>query len=335
MGESDPLLSSELTSESQLLYRRSLRERVGALAPFLDLDGDPYPVLDQGRVIWVLDAYTTASTYPSSQFSGFQGRQVNYLHSAVRATVDAETGETHLYRTAEGGDPVLDAWIDIFPGLIEPADSFPEALRSQVRYPDDLWAVQSGLLGRYHVDDAETLFNGSRRWAVSAAAATAVGEPTTAPAPTVDEFTAFGPDGAVFGSVRPYGPGSATNPTSTRDELASIAVAGHGGSGRIRLVTLTAEDASDLLSPQVAQSAIDADPDVAQLITLLNANGSKVQFGPMSPIATGVGIVWTRPIIVIGTGSSPAPRLYGVAAVSNGEVAVEATAADAVASVTG
>ena len=357
MGETEPVFTNELTSESQLLYRRSLRERVGALAPFLDLDGDPYPVVVDGRVTWILDGYTTSSTYPSAQFvtvsgvpgtSDLAGREINYLHPAVRATVDAETGETHLYRIDRGDDPILDVWADVFPGLLEAGDTFPDEMRDQVRYPDDLWTVQSGLIGRYHVDDAETLFNGTERWAVSAAAAVAVGEPSTDPSPTVDEFTRFDPlsesstSGALgpgadasFGAVRPYGPGSASNPTSTRDELSAIVVAEHGVDRRILLVRVVSEDTSDLLSPQVAQSAIDADPDVAQVITLLNANGSKVQFGPMSPVPTDRGIVWTRPIIVIGTGTSPAPRLYGVAAVVDGEVAIGDSTQEAIGTLTG
>ena len=297
VGETQPLFSSELTSESELLFRRSVRERVGALAPFLDLDGDPYPIVADGRVTWVLDAYTTSSEYPASQFvtvsgvpaaSDLTGRNINYLHAAVKATVDAETGETHLYRV-DDGDPFLDVWDGVYPGLMEPVDAFPDELRPHVRYPDDLWTVQSSLIGRYHVDTAEELFSGTGRWAVSAAAATAVGEPTDAAAPSVDLFTplADGLDG--FAAVRPLGPGTGSNPLTTRDELAAIAVAEHGIDGGITLVEPDLDGGLPLLSPQVAQSAIDADPEFARVITLLNANGSKVQFGPMSPLITDGG----------------------------------------------
>ncbi len=342
VGESQPLFTSELTDDSELLYRRSIAERVGTLAPFLKLDGDPYPVVDDGRVVWVVDGYTTSSTFPYSQFvtgnglpagSQLAGRNFNYLRASVKATVDAETGETHLYRTDDGDDPILQTWSEIFPGLLEPAEAIPSSLRPHLRYPSDQWTVQSGLLGRYHVDSAEDLFNGTDRWAVSAAAATTVGEPTTGPAPSVDEFTELAQSPDNFGATRPFGPGSATNPTSTRDELAALAVADHELDGAIHLVTPPSDLSPPLLSPQVAQSAIDADPEVAQAITLLNANGSKVQFGPMSPVVVGESLVWVRPIIVTGTGASAAPRLYGVAAVLNGQVAVEATSLEAVAAV--
>ena len=345
VGESQPLLTSELTGDSLLLYRRSIRERVHGLAPFLAVDGDPYPVVVDGRATWIVDAYTTSRTYPAAQFVGgtglpdssdLAGRSFNYLHASVKATVDAETGETHLYRTdGDDVDPILDVWARLLPGLLEPIDDLDPALAPLLRYPDDLWTVQSGLIGRYHVEGAEQLFNGTERWAVSAAAATTVGDATPGPAPVVDEFTPLAPNDDGFAAVRPLGPGSSTNPTSTRDELAAIAVAGHGLDGDVRLVVPTSERGSPLLSPQVAQSAIDADPELARTITLLNANGSSVAFGPMNPVVADGALVWVRPIIVTGTGASAAPRLYGVAAVLDGEVSVEPTAADAVAGLTG
>ncbi len=342
VGEYQPVVSSELTPDSELLYHRSVRERVGSLAPFLRLDGDPYPVVDDGRVVWVIDGYTTSSTYPYSQFvngdnvpatSDLAGRSFNYLRASVKATVDATTGETHLYRTDDGNDPILQTWSDIFPGLLEPADAIPSTLRAHLKYPADQWTIQTGLLGRYHVNDPEDLFNGTDRWAVSAAAANTVGDSSMGPAPSVDEFTELAESFDGFGSVRPFGPGSATNPTSTRNELSALAVADHELDGSIHLVVPPSDLVPPLLSPQVAQSAIDADPEVAQAITLLNANGSKVQFGPMSPVVVQDALVWVRPIIVTGTGTSAAPRLYGVAAVLNGQVAVEPTAVQAVTAV--
>ena len=185
VGEVDPLLSSELTGDSQLLYRRDVRERLAALAPFLSFDGDPYPVVTEDGVVWVVDGYTTAATYPYSQFTspaslgatGLHG-SVNYVHASVKATVDAYDGTVHLYRTDVGGadDPLLDAWERIFPGIVEPISGLPDEIRAHLRYPPDLLTVQTELLGRYHVGDAEALFSGTDRWSVSTAASVAVGE---------------------------------------------------------------------------------------------------------------------------------------------------------------
>ena len=327
-GESQPVLSSELTSDSLLLYRRSLTERISAVAPFLQLDRDPYAVIDGEHVTWVVSAYTTSSTYPYAQFapSGTAFDSKNYVHPAVLATVDATDGAVHLYRT-DTDDPIIDAWADVFPDLFDPVDQLDPAVAEHVRYPDDLFALQTSLLGRYHVDDTELLFSGADRWTVSPAAATSVGVAATGQASPVDLFLT----GDGFEATRTYGPGSASNPAATRDELAGIAVADHAVDGRLTLV-VPGDDT--LLSPQVAQSAIDADPQLAQDITLLNANGSQVQFGPMSLVIVGDDVVWVRPIIVVGTTAAAAPRLYGVAAVSNGLVGVADTVAEALQRVT-
>ena len=323
VGESQPLVSSELTDDSLLLYRRGLTERLSSLAPFLALDGDPYAVVDGDRVVWVVDAYTTARTYPYSQFLPSGGNPqlngTNYVHASVLATVDAADGTVHLYRTLDGDDdPILTAWSKVFPGLFESIDQLPDSVAEHIRYPDDLFSVQTQMLGRYHVSDAELLFSGVDRWTVSPAVATTVAGDSSGPAPAVDLFAT----GDQFETIRTYGPGAAGNPGATRDELSAMAVANHSVDRGMRVLI---PDGPRLGSTQVAQSAIDADPDLAQQITLLNANGSHVEFGPMTPILIGDGIVWARSIIVIGTSAASAPRLFGVAVVSKGLVGIGPT----------
>jgi uncharacterized membrane protein (UPF0182 family) len=327
-GDIEPLFSAELTSESQLLYRRDVRERLAALAPFATFGHDPYPVVTEAGVVWVVDGYTTSSTYPYAQFVDFAGDQVNFVHASLKATVDAYDGTVHLYRTEAGGadDPILDAWEDIFPGLVEPIANMPAELREHLLYPPELLTIQTQLLGRYHVDDAETLFNGTRRWSPAAAAAPTVGAASPGPASPVALFMPTGGQsegqsgGSPWVSVLPYSPGSGSSSPSIRDQLAALAIADHDAGERLELVAVDSDPGRDLSTPLVAQSAIDADPEIAQLITLLNANGSHVEFGPMTPLLLDDGLVWVRSIIVTGTSATTAPRLYGVVAVSNGLV---------------
>jgi hypothetical protein len=222
----------------------------------------------------------------------------------------------------------------VYEGLLEPEAAIPAGLLPHLRAPGDGWTIQTELLGRYHVETAEQLFNGTNRWAVSAAAADTVGATeSTGPSPSVDEFTAVAGTPDRFARVRPYGPGSAANPTSSRNELAALAVVDHDLPSAARVVQPDPAMAPPL-SPQVAQSAIDADPELARAITLLNANGSKVQFGPLTPMITERGLVWIRPLIVIGTSAASVPRLYGVAAVLEGLVSIEDTTVAAVEAVT-
>ncbi|MGA7271183.1 MAG: UPF0182 family protein [Acidimicrobiia bacterium] len=340
VGEIEPFVSAELGDHPQLLYRRAVKERLGMLAPFLSFDANPYPVVAGGRVTWIVDGYTSASTYPHAQFarsvglsgqSDMAGRAFNYMHASIKATVDAYDGTVHLYRTEVGGadDPILDAWSKIFPGLIEPIADMPDSLRRHLLYPQDLLTVQTAMLGRYHVSDAETLFNGSDSWAISASAGEGVARPssssqTPSTPPPSSAVSLFMPSSEPLGghwvAIRPYGPGSSLNPTSTRDELAALAIADHDNPEHLRLVRIEVNSGRLISSPKVAQAAIDTDRDLAALFTLLNANGSAVQFGPMTPIPLQNALVWARSIIVTGTADTTAPRLHGITAVSNGLV---------------
>jgi uncharacterized protein len=341
-GDVEPLLSAELTPDSQLLYRRGIGERLAALAPWATFGGDPYPVVMADRIVWVVDGYTTSSTYPYSQFAGFAGSSVNYVHASLKATIDAYDGTVHLYRTTVGGadDPILDAWQEIFPGLVEPIEEMPAELRAHLIYAPDLFSVQSALLGRYHVDDAETLFSGTQRWAPSAAAPTGVATGSPGPSTPVSLFQPSG-DVELAGhwvATVPFSPGAGAATSSARNQLAALAIADNDGSERIDLIAVAAAPGRDVSTPLVAQSAIDADPQIARQVTLLNANGSLVQYGPMTPLLFGGrstsgrsdgGIVWARSIVVSGTAATTAPRLFGVVAVSHGLVGFgpDATAA--------
>lgn len=322
-GEIDPLFSAELTDDSQLLYRRGIRERLEALAPFATFGADPYPVITDDSVVWVVDGYTTSSTHPYSQFVTLAGNEVNYVHASLKATVDAYDGTVHLYRTEVGGgdDPILDAWARIFPGLVEPIDAMPGAIRDHLLYPPELLRIQMDLLGRYHVDDAETLFNGTQRWSPAAGAPASVGAASPGPAAPTPLFV---PDPASmdlgWASVVPYSPGASSGSSSARDRLSALAFADHDDGERLTLTSVEAATGEDLATPLVAQSAIDADAEITQLITLLNANGSIVGFGPMTPLVIDDGLVWVRSILVSGTGAATVPHLYGVVAVSNGLV---------------
>jgi hypothetical protein len=355
LGEYEPVVSAELTGDSVLLFRRDLRERVGALAPFLAIDSDPYPVVADGRVVWVVEAYTTSSSYPYAQFadtgglpaaSDLAGAAVNAVRGSVTATVDATDGTVHLYRTdlASGTpDPVLDAWDGIFPGLLEPVDALPGSIRAHLRYPADLFALQSALLGRYRITDPETVFNGSAAWSVAVSPGADAEDTATGPAPVVHQFVdvdgsgtpvSSGAVAAAWSAVRPYSPGSAPNPASARDELAGFALADHA-TRRLSVVTVHPADDRQLTSPRVAQSVIAADPDLSRQFTLLNANGSKVRFGPMTLLLREGRLAWIRPVLVTSTAPAATPRLFTVLAVSGGRVASGPTAAEALAGLDG
>ena len=344
-GEVEPLLSDDLTDESQLLYRRGLRERLDAIAPFLEYDSDPYPVVADGRVVWVVDAYTTASTYPFSQFrdtSELSGgdlshQRFNYVQNSVTATVDAYSGEVHLYRRAAGDDdPVLEVWDETFPGMFEPIDAMPDELREHLRYPADLLAVQAAMLGRYHVETPDELFDGSDRWSVSEPLPDGVSEKVDG---TADAVSLFGPDGGPAAgnwiSQHTYTPGASGRKSSLRDVLAGYAVADNDDADQLSLVRVESPAGHPVNSPQVVQGLIDADPELARDFTFLDSSGSQVKFGPMTMVPVGDSVAWIRPVVVVGGARTSTPRLYRVLAVVDGSVGegddVTAAIADAAA----
>ena len=152
-----------------MVFNRDIRSRVEQATPFLSFDSDPYPVIVDGRIVWMLDGYTTSSSYPYSQpFSGegALGGTFNYVRNPVKATVDAYTGRIHYY-VIDPKDPIIQAWGKAFPDLLEPISAMPAALRSHLRYPQDLFKAQTDVYRTYHMTNPTTFYNKTDTWAVS------------------------------------------------------------------------------------------------------------------------------------------------------------------------
>ena len=173
-GDLNPLISDQLTGSSQVLYIRDIRERVSALAPFLDLDADPYPVIHDGRIVWIVDAYTTTSRYPYAQRvetgqlpdeSGLD-HTFNYVRNSVKAVVDAYDGTVDFY-VMPVEDPIIDAYRDAFPGLFKDFEEMPEDLQAHLRYPEDLFRIQTNSWAKYHVTEADSFYQGNDFWDVA------------------------------------------------------------------------------------------------------------------------------------------------------------------------
>lgn len=181
-GEPNFLLSERVNENSQVLYNRNPRDRVEKFAPWLTIDGDAYPVIVDGRILWVLDGYTATDRYPNSQRESFETMtddslqdktglrtlptdEVNYMRNAVKATVDAYDGTVTLYEWDEE-DPILKAWESAFPGTVQPRSDIPEDLLSHLRYPQDLFKAQRYQYARYHVTDPGDFYQGNDRWEV-------------------------------------------------------------------------------------------------------------------------------------------------------------------------
>ena len=328
LGEFNLFGSSLITDESRLIDVRDVRDRVSKVAPFLHLDADPYPVVSEGKVLWVIDAFTTTSRYPYAQqantdnLSASSGlnHTFNYVRNSVKAVVDAYDGTVTLY-VVDATDPIVLAWSSAFPGLFTPADQIPDSLRAHFRYPEDLFRVQTNLYGRYQFSDVDQFFNRDAAWSVAQAAprepelSTGAGDATTvvdetAQANTGDVadanvarfepyYTMFhSPEGDVdtgtFSLVRPFVPFSSDD---TRKELRALMVVSSEPAtyGQLKVYVY---DGTLPAGPATVAAELSSNPTISPVVTLLDQRGSRVIFGQLQLVPVGKGLVWVRPLYV-------------------------------------
>jgi uncharacterized protein len=161
-GDLNLLISSEINSGSELLYRRNIEQRVNALAPFLEMDSDPYLVVIDGQLYWIIDCYTVTDRYPYSEpISG----GINYIRNSVKAVINAYDGSVDFYIT-DGDDPLIRTYASIFPDLFMNVESMPEAMVEHLRYPEDMFSIQSSVYRTYHMNDVRVFYNKEDLWAV-------------------------------------------------------------------------------------------------------------------------------------------------------------------------
>jgi uncharacterized membrane protein (UPF0182 family) len=163
LGDSKLLLSNDLTSESRVLLYRSVRERLSIIAPFLRYDSDPYLIISEGRLFWMSDAYTVTDRYPYSQpTSG----EINYIRNSVKAVIDAYNGTVSFY-VADEKDPLILTYARIFPGTFKPLSEMPADLRSHMRYPEDIFRIQTSVYSIYHMDQPQVFYNKEDQWSIA------------------------------------------------------------------------------------------------------------------------------------------------------------------------
>ena len=295
--------SDDVTSESRLLMRRNVRERVTALAPFLTFDDDPYVVLDDGgRLWWILDGFTTTDRYPYSRPYVLGTRRVNYVRNSVKAVVDAYNGTTTLY-VFDAEDPIVDAWRGVFPSLFRDAASMPSDLRKHVRYPEALLALQADVFGLYHMTSPEVFYNREDLWTV-ASAVSATNQRDRASEPMEPNFvlmTLPGESATEFVEVLPFTPSNRNNLIGW---IAGRSDGDHYGDALVydfpktRLVD----------GPLQIEARIDQDAQLSGQLALWNQQGSRVRRGALIVIPIGRALLYAE-AIYLQAERSPMPEL--------------------------
>jgi uncharacterized membrane protein (UPF0182 family) len=303
-GERNLLFNQAIGSESKIIYNQNPRERVEKVAPWLTPDGDPYPAVVDGQIKWIIDAYTTLENYPYAQqtvlgeatqdtLSGVQrlpDEKISYIRNSVKATVDAYDGTVTLYAVDES-DPVLRAWMNVFPGSVTPASEISDSLRAHFRYPEDLFKVQRQMLTRYHVDDPAVFYSQNNFWDVPSD-------------PTENQSAIDQPPYYILA-----GPPGATGPAefqltsalvSLRRQFLSAYVSVSSDPdnyGNIRVLELPTE--SQTLGPQQVQTRFDSSAEVSRELNLLRQSQTDVRLGNLLtlPVA-GSGLLYVEPVYV-------------------------------------
>ncbi len=315
------LFSGELDEDSRVLLRRDVVGRAQAVAPFLTYDPDPYIVVADGRLVWIVDAYTVSDRFPDA--SRVEG--INYVRNSVKVVVDAYDGTTTFYRTGSP-DPIADAYDGIFPDLFTPVADAPPAVADHFRYPERLFDLQAEALASYHVTDPTAFYNGEDRWAV---AQEQLGGQTQRMEAYYVVSTLPGEQQPAFRLILPYTPVG-------RQNMTSWVAAQTDEAGDPRLVSYRFPRQATVYGPQQIDARINQEPDISSQITLLNQAGSRVIRGNMLVIPVGETVLYIQPLYLQATETEGAPtELRYVIVASNERVVMRATLADALAAVTG
>ena len=312
------LLSDRVNSESKIIYDRTPRERVQRVAPWLKVDGDVYPAVVEGRIVWIVDGYTTSNFYPNSErvnlnqvtsdaqtsVGGTVVAQpqdnVNYMRNSVKAVVDAYDGTVKLYGWDEA-DPVLQTWMKAFPNIVLPKREIPPDLLDHLRYPQDFFKVQRQILASYHVTDPGTWYFKSNLWEVP-------NDPTAGPSSSTKESPFYlsvkwpGDENPLFSLTTSFVPNGRSNLAAYMGVNADASSPEYG---RMRILTMS--DTTQIDGPGQAFAAMNADEKVAErLRPFLNQGAANVISGNLLTLPLGGGLLYVTPVYTQRQGSNGA-----------------------------
>ena len=340
------LLSGAVVDGSQILYDRDPVDRVQKVAPYLTVDGAPYASVVDGRIVWIIDGYTTSDDYPYSEVTDMNAltvdadnertdplpKPVNYIRNSVKATVDAYDGSVKLYAW-DTEDPLLKAWGNIFPGTLENVSEMSGDLLAHVRYPSDLFKVQRAMLGEYHVTDADAFYSAEDRWRtpndpVSSAGA---GAQALAQPPyylTLAAGADAEPNFSIYSTYIPDQKGEGSRDILTGYLAANSNAGSDSGKvseeyGTLKLLTLPKGD--PIPGPGQVQNSFTTDSEVSRLLNILRQGESQVISGNLLTLPVGGGLLYVQPVYVKASSGTSFPILQKVLVSFGDQIAFEDT----------
>ncbi|MBA2772880.1 MAG: UPF0182 family protein [Nocardioidaceae bacterium] len=340
--DSSILLSGRVNSESSIIYDRNPRDMVEKVAPWLTVDSDPYPAVVDGRMLWIIDGFTTTVDYPMSEqvnledatndslteqvaVAAQQSDDISYIRNSVKATVDAYDGTVSLYQWDEQ-DPILQAWMGAFPDVVQPKADISEDLMAHLRYPEDLFKVQRELLSKYHVTDAATFYGASERWQVP------VDPQDDAFAQPPFFLTVKLPDGTPeFSLTSVFVPQSRQNLASFVSVNADAASENYG-----QFSVLELPSGNAVGGPGQIANAMSNDPTVSAELLKYKQSGTNPQMGNLLTLPIGDELLYAQPVYTSrGTGAGSYPILQFVVVSVGDEIGIGTSFDEAFASALG
>jgi len=284
-GSINFLITDYITPESHIVYYRNIHERVRKLAPFLSFDHDPYITIVDGRMYWIYDAYTTTSRYP---YSRPYSRDINFIRNSVKVVIDAYNGETTFYTIQEDLDPLIRAYMGVFPDLFTPIDEMPQGLFEQIRYPQDMFDVQSSMFRLYHMRDAVMFYNREDVWEFPR-------ERVFGAAQTMESYYTIlrlpEEDTEEFMLMMPFTP-------QNRDNMIAWLSGRSDGENYGKLLLFRFPRGELVFGPMQIEARIDQAAEIAQQLALWDQAGTRVLRGSQLVIPVANSILYVKPLFL-------------------------------------
>lgn len=320
-------LAQEVTSQSRILLHRNIVERVNKLMPFIKYDNDPYVVIDEGRIKWVIDGYTKANTIPYSTSTSDQN--LNYIRNSVKVVVDAYDGTVDFY-SIDQEDPVLTTYKKIFPGVFKDISEMPVSLKSHLRYPETFFKIQCQMLNNFHMTNPTVFYNKEDAWNQAK-------EVRNTQTQNVDPYYVImklpNENKAEFVLMQPFTP--ASSETNIRNNMISWLAARSDGDNYGKLVLYKLPKTVQIDGPFQVESRIDQDPEISKQLSLWNQKGSSVIRGNLLALPFAGNFLFVEPVYLQSNTSGSIPEMKRIVAVLGEKIVMEETLEKAIQGVLG
>ncbi|MFC1967976.1 UPF0182 family protein [Chloroflexota bacterium] len=319
-GDINILISGELTPGSQLLYRRNIQQRVQRLAPFLQLDHDPYLVIAEGKLFWVQDAYTISDRYPYSQR---MPNRINYIRNSVKVVISAYDGSATFY-LIDPEDALVNTYAAIFPALFRPIEEMPPSLRTHLRYPEDLFQIQVEMYQTYHMEDPRVFYNKEDLWTIPTETYADSEQPVE---PYYVIMKLPGEEREEFLLMLPFTP-------TQKDNMITWLAARNDGDKYGKLIAYNFPKDKLIYGPRQIEARIDQDPTISSQLTLWSQKGSRVIRGNLLVIPIEKSVLYVEPVYLQAE-RGQLPELKRVIVASGDRIVMEPTLAQSLSAIYG